>query len=149
MTVVVKSSRVCFYKNTMYFFAYDHNLDYGQLSALCPEAIKYLSATLYHYRLVFCGWSRHWRGAVASIKSQRGEMVLGGLYKVDDSCQARLDKSYGYPAEYDRLKVIVSGDTGEGIEAFTYIKKRLGDESKPGQELIATLQKGYRDWGMV
>ena len=133
----------------MYFFAYDHNLDHEQLSAICPTARRFLSATLHHYGLVFCGWSRRWRGGIASIKARRGERVLGGLYKVDDSCLASLDKSYICPTEYSRFRVKVNSATGEGIEAFTYIKKRLDDEGKPGQELLAALQKGYRDWGMV
>jgi gamma-glutamylcyclotransferase (GGCT)/AIG2-like uncharacterized protein YtfP len=133
----------------MYFFAYDHNLDSRQISGLCPTAKNHLSATLHHYRLVFCDWSRHWRGGVAGIKAQRGERVLGGLYEVDKTCLIRLDRSYGYPAEYDRLKVLVNTDVREEVEAFTYIKKRFGEEAKPGAELLTALQKGYRDWGLL
>lgn len=133
----------------MFYFAYGSNLSRKQMKERCPDAKPKVSATLYHYRLIFCGWSRTWRGGTASIKGHRGQRVFGGVYEISDACQRKLDRYEGYPATYDRINIIVNTDAGEAIEAFTYIKKQQAEETKPSPEYLKTLKQLYIDWGIV
>ncbi len=133
----------------MYYFAYGSNLSRRQMSERCPDSKPGFAATLQNYMLVFAGWSRQWRGGTASIKPFRGEKVLGAVYEISDRCLRRLDKHEGYPDTYDRLKVTVYRDTGEPVEAITYIRLSQSEETKPSPEYVATVKQGYRDWELI
>lgn len=133
----------------MYYFAYGSNLNRQQMKERCPESQPKLSATLHHYRLIFAGWSRQWRGGTASIKPMRGERLPGGIYEITESDLKRLDRYEGCPESHDRIKVIVNTDTGEAIEAFTYVRTRQAEETKPAPEYLKIIQQGYRDWGLI
>jgi len=133
----------------MHYFAYGANLDRRQLKTRCPGCKPGTSAMLHHYRLVFSGWSRQWRGGVASIKPMRGEHVRGGLYELSEAEMHRLDEFEGCPAVYDRINIIVNTDDGDSVEAFTYIRKQQTEETKPSPEYLKIIQQGYRDWGLI
>jgi cation transport regulator ChaC len=133
----------------MYYFAYGSNLNRSQMLERCPDCQPRLTATLPNYKLVFAGWSRLWRGGTASIKPFRGEKVLGAIYEISDPDLRRLDKYEGYPDTYDRLKITVYRETGEPVEAITYIKLSQSEETKPSPEYLAVLQQGYRDWELI
>jgi len=112
----------------------------------CPDSKPEFTATLPNYKLVFAGWSRQWRGGVASIRPFRGEKVLGAVYEVSEHCLRRLDK---YESSYDRLNVTVFNEDGEPIQAITYIKAGQSEETKPSAEYVSIIQQGYRDWEIV
>ena len=133
----------------MYYFAYGTNLNRKQILEHCPDSQPKFIATLHNYKLVFVGWSRQWRGGVASIKPFRGEKVLGAIYEISDTDLRRLDKYESYPDTYNRVRVTVNNETGEPIEAVTYIKIRQSEETKPSAEYLSIIQQGYRDWGLV
>ena len=133
----------------MYYFAYGPNLNRKQLLECCPDSKTRFLATLHNYKLVFVGWSRQWRGGVASIKSFRGERVLGGVYEISEADLRRLDKYEGYPTNYNRMKVTVFNENGEAFEAVTYIKSGQLEEASPSKEYLAVIQQGYRDWGIA
>ena len=133
----------------MYYFAYGSNLNHRQLLECCPDNQLMFTATLQNYKLIFAGWSRQWRGGQASIKPFRGDKVLGAIYEISERDLRRLDKYEGYPDTYDRLKITVYRDTGESIEAITYIKLSQSEETKPSPEYLATIKQGYRDWGLI
>lgn len=133
----------------MYYFAYGSNLNKKQMLERCPDNRPRFTATLHNYKLVFAGWSRLWRGGVASIKPFRGEMVPGGIYEISDRDLRRLDKHEGYPDTYDRIKVTLNRETGEPVEAVTYIRLSQSEETKPAPEYLAIVQQGYRDWGLI
>ena len=133
----------------MYYFAYGVNLNRKQMQECCPDSKPMFIATLPNYKLVFVGWSRQWRGGVASIKPFRGEKVLGAVYDVSDGDLKRLDRDEGYPGSYNRLNVTVFDEDGEPIEAVTYIKAVQSEETQPSKEYLAVIQQGYRDWRIV
>jgi len=133
----------------MYYFAYGTNLNQRQMLERCPDSQPKFVATLPNYKLVFVGWSRQWRGGVASIRPFRGEKVLGAVYEVSDRDLRRLDSYEGYPRSYNRLNVTVFDEDGEPIKAITYIKSGQSDEAQPSKEYLAPIQQGYRDWGIV
>ncbi|MDD4984665.1 MAG: gamma-glutamylcyclotransferase [Dehalococcoidales bacterium] len=131
----------------MYYFAYASNLNRKQMQERCPESKPRFTATLHHYQLVFTGWSRTWRGGVATIRSFRGEKVRGGIYEVSAECLNRLDKFEG--SDYQRLNVIVNNEDNEPVEAVTYINNRQAQESKPSAEYLAIIRQGYKDWRLI
>ena len=133
----------------MYYFAYGSNLDRKQMLERCPESKPKFTATLNNYQLVFVGWSRQWRGGVASIKPFRGEKVLGAIYEVSDRDLRRLDSYEGYPRSSNRLNVTVFDEDGEPIQAITYIKAGQSEETQPSPEYLSVIQQGYRDWRIV
>ena len=133
----------------MYYFAYGVNLNKKLMLEHCPASEPNFIATLPNYKLVFVGWSRQWRGGMASIRPFRGEKVLGAIYEVSDRDLRRLDSYQGYPSNYTRLNVTVFDEDGEPIKAITYIKSGQSEEAQPSKEYLAPIQQGYRNWGIV
>ncbi len=133
----------------MYYFAYSSNLNRKQMMEHYPESKPLFVATLPNYKLIFAGWSRQWRGGVATIRPLRGEKVLGGIYEVSERDLRRLDSAEGYPAVSHRLNVIVFDEDGKAVEAMTYSKSGQLEESPPSKEYLAIIQQGYRDWTLV
>ena len=112
----------------------------------CPDSKTKFIATLPNYRLVFVGWSRKWRGGVASIKPFRGEKVPGAVYDISEQCLRQLDR---HEEGYERFKVTVFDEDSEPVEAITYIKSGRLEETPPSKEYLAVIQQGYRDWGIT
>lgn len=133
----------------MYYFAYASNLNKKRMTEYCPEARPVSIVTLHHYKLAFSGWSRKWRGGVATIQPFRGERVLGAIYEMTEEDMRRLDKYEDCPASYSRINVGVNDDFGRLIEAVTYIRTGRADEAAPSKEYLAVIQQGYRDWGLI
>ena len=133
----------------MYYFAYGSNLNKKQMLERCPDSKPIFIATLPNYKLVFVGWSRQWRGGVASIKPFRGEKVLGAIYEVSDKDWKRLDSYEGSPGNYIRFNITVFDEDSEPIKAITYVKSGQFEETPPSKEYLSIVQQGYRDWGMV
>jgi len=131
----------------MYYFAYASNLNRKQMAERCPDCKPIVTATLHHYRLAFVGWSREWRGGVASIRPIRGGKVLGAIYEVSEECLKRLDKYEG--SDYRRLNVIVNNEDNEPMEAVAYINSRQTEENKPSPQYLAVIQQGYKDWRLI
>jgi len=127
----------------LYYFAYGANLNQKQMKERCPDSKPLFTAVLPNYKLVFVGWSRQWRGGVASIQSFRGERVRGAIYEVTEACLQRLDR---YESGYNRLKVTVVGEDDEHIEAITYVKAGRLEDATPSKEYLAIIQQGLRDW---
>jgi gamma-glutamylcyclotransferase len=132
----------------VYYFAYASNLDREQMLKCCPSAQPKCIATLPNHKLIFAGWSRKWRGGVASIKPCRGERVIGAVYEISQACLRLLDEREGYPAVYDRKKVIVFTEFGDPVEAVAYVKAEQSEQTQPSREYLATIQRGYKDWGI-
>jgi gamma-glutamylcyclotransferase len=130
----------------MYYFAYASNLGKKQMMSLCPESQPKFVATLPNYKMVFTGWSRTYRGGLATLKPLRGEKVWGAIYEVSDSCLRHLDR---WETGYTRFKVTVFDEDNQPHQAITYIKSGQLDESMPSKEYGETIRQGYRDWGIA
>jgi gamma-glutamylcyclotransferase (GGCT)/AIG2-like uncharacterized protein YtfP len=128
----------------MKYFAYASNLNKKQMLETCPEAKPLYTAVLPNYRLAFAGWSRQWHGAVATIKSERGQKVRGAVYEVTEVCSHRLDAFEG--GTYQRLNVMVFDQDDQAIPSFTYIQTSSLEEGQPAKEYLAVIQQGLRDW---
>ena len=135
-----------FWGEPVYYFAYASNLNKKQMQQRCPDSKPKFVATLPNYKLVFAGWSRQWRGGVASIKPFRGERVRGAIYEISEQCLRRLDRYEGYPDAYTRLNVTVFDEDNEPVAAITYVKAGQLEDAQPSKEYLAVIQQGYRDW---
>ena len=133
----------------VYYFAYASNLNKKRMKEHCPQAKPVSIVTLHHYRLAFSGWSRQWRGGLATIQPFRGERVLGAIYEVSEEDLRRLDKHEDCPASCSRVNIGVNNDFGELIEAVTYVRVGRADQAAPSKEYLAVIQQGYRDWGII
>jgi gamma-glutamylcyclotransferase len=130
----------------MYYFAYGSDLSRKTMKARAAESVPKETAMLPHYKVIFTGWSRKWRGGTATLQSSRGDRVRGGLYEITEKDLAHLDVAEGYPSEAKRLNVTVHTRDDEPIEAVTYIKAAQAEETKPSTDYLALMQEGYRDW---
>ena len=130
----------------MYYFAYAGNLSRKQIAERAPGSKPKFSAVLPNYRLIFVGWSRQWKGGVASIKPFKGEKVKGALYEITEGDLKKLDRYEDFPTTYNHLNVIVWTDDGDPVEAVTYIRNEQSPETRPSPEYLTTIRQGYRDW---
>jgi gamma-glutamylcyclotransferase (GGCT)/AIG2-like uncharacterized protein YtfP len=134
---------------TICYFAYASNMSRKQMAERCPEAKARAVATLPNFKLVFTGYSRLRKGAVATIRGSQGDKVIGAVYEISEAGLRKLDKHENYPVDYKHLDVRVFTDGGETFDAVTFIKAGQEDEGKPSPEYLAVIQQGYRDWGIV
>ena len=130
----------------MYYFAYGANLNKKLMLQRCPESKPKFTATLHNYRLIFVGWSRQWRGGVASIRTFSGGRVSGAIYELTDRDFGLLDGHEGL--HYSRINVKVNNEDGESVEAVAYIRAGQAEETSPSQDYLSVVQQGYRDWGL-
>jgi len=133
----------------MYYFAYASNLSHKRMLQLCPNCKPKSTATLNNYKLIFTGWSRKWRGGVATIRASRGSRVIGGVYEISEKCRKLLDEQEGFPTIYDRINVSVITKDGDLVPAVTYIKREQSEETAPSEEYLAVIRQGYKDWQLV
>ena len=131
------------------YFAYAHDLNKKQMKERAPESKPRVTATLPNYRLVFLGWSRQWKGGIATIRGTHGGKVAGGVYEISERDLRRLDALEGYPRESNRVNVTVFTEDGDALKAVTYLKTGQSEETKPSPEYLSVIQAGYRDWGIV
>ena len=130
----------------MHYFAYASNLNKKQMAERCPDCKPKFTAVLPNYKLIFTGWSRLWKGGTASIKPFKGDKVSGAVYELSETDLKRLDKYEDYPSICIHLNVTVWTDTGDPVEAVTYIKREQSQETKPSPTYLAAIQQGYREW---
>ena len=133
----------------MYYFAYASNMNRKQMAGRCPEAKSKVVATLPNFKLIFTGYSRLRKGAVATIRGSHGDKVIGALYEISEAGLRKLDKHENCPVDYKHMDVRVFTDSGETYDAVTFIKTRQEDEGQPSAEYRAIIQQGYRDWGII
>lgn len=75
--------------------------------------------------------------------------MAGGVYELTNADFRRMDKNKGVPDTYDRINVIVHRETGETVEAISYIMRRQTDEAKPTAEYLSLIRQGYDEWGLL
>ena len=132
----------------MYYFAYASNLSLKQMAERCPNARPKFTAILPNYTLAFSGWSRKWRGGVATIRRSPGTRVRGAVYEISAGDLRLLDKYEDYPNTYDHLNVKVVTPDDEFVDAVTYIRREQSGETRPSEQYLAVIRQGYKDWKM-
>lgn len=132
----------------MYYFAFGSNLNHTQMADRCPEFKFVGPAVLEDYKLVFDGYHKRRKGAIANIVPAKGEQVIGGVYEITDSDLKLLDKFEEVPHHtYYRKVVYVRTGGGEMYDAVTYLRppQKTG---KPSKEYMALIEAGRKDCGI-
>jgi gamma-glutamylcyclotransferase len=131
----------------MKYFAYGTNLCKAQMQEICRNEQKPgFVAVLPNYKLLFSGWSRKWRGGLATIRAFTGSKVRGAVYEVTDACMRRIDV---HEVGYERLNVIVFDEDNQAIQAVTHIRTGQFEDALPSAEYAAIIRQGYKDWRII
>ena len=132
----------------MFCFAYGSNMNREQMRKRCGDGAEFLKrAYLEGYKFVYDGYSSRRGGAVATIVKEKGSVVWGALYRVDENCLKKLDEYEGVPNVYWRERVVVRDDEGKEYEAWVYIKKLEG-EGKPSESYRTLVVEGAKECGL-
>jgi len=103
-----------------------------QMLECCPDAQPKFVATLPNHKLIFAGWSRKWRGGVASSKLCKGEKLIGAIYEISERCLRSLDKCEGYPTTYFGYQLKRGDSRRDGSYAYYLYCAKIAPTSSPG-----------------
>ena len=134
----------------IWYFAYGSNMNPARLAdqRLKERAVQMgprIGGRLDGWRLAFNKIARSPEGAAAgNIVEAAGEVVHGTLNQMPDAGLAVLDIWEGVAAgHYERRTVpVVRADTGETVEAVTYIALKVGEGLRPTREYLGHLLAG-------
>lgn len=138
----------------MLYFAYGSNLDWDQFKTRCPSARFICKGVLKDYRFGFTRRSSNRRCGVMDIIKDRGKIVWGVVYHIDELDLGRLDTSEGYnPGRqrnaYQRIERIVydEGDENKPLTVYTYdVVEKSEDTIPPNQEYKSLIVNGANYW---
>jgi cation transport regulator ChaC len=134
----------------IWYFAYGSNMNPARLAdqRLKERAVQMgprIGGRLDGWRLAFNKIARAPAGAAAgNIVEAPGEVVHGTLNQMPDAGLAVLDIWEGVAAgHYKRWTVpVVRADTGETVEAVTYIALKVGEGLRPTRDYLGHLLAG-------
>jgi gamma-glutamylcyclotransferase len=122
------------------YYAFGSNMEEGQMKRRCPSATGGRFVSLKGYSLTFCGHSKGWGGAVATIRHDEQGIVYGRVWEVSWNDLIRLDGFEGHPYVYERRLMTLD----DGTEAMIYIKPIKGDVASPSESYFTTIARGYQ-----
>ena len=128
--------------NSILYFAFGSNLHAIQMHGRCPKARKIGPATLYGYRLAFCGYSLRWDGGTATAIADQKSKVQGLLYELNPDGLFALDLYEGIPWIYQRRKRVVTSQNGESVNAYVYLL-RDREPNKPSKVYYKVIEMAY------
>jgi len=129
----------------MEYFAYGSNMDPERMRKRGIDFLKREHATLNGWMLKFNKIAAlNLKEGYANIEKDERSVVEGILYTINDADIEKLDRYEGYPIHYGRLKVRVKLDSGEKVEAVTYVAKpdKVKDGLNPSKNYLSHLLKG-------
>ena len=131
----------------MLYFAYGSNMNHEQMKQRCPSSKFIKRASKKGYKFVYDGYSTKWKAAVANIVKSKGNIVWGGLFKINKDNLAALDCYEGYPKTYNRKIMRVKDTKGNVSEAIAYL--RIGENlGRPRQDYRKIIIQGAKDCGL-
>lgn len=128
------------------YFAYGSNMNPERMRQRKIKFSSRVHVVLNGWRLMFnkIASRNPKQEGYANIEPDKGGIVEGILYEIQNSDLRKLDICEGYPEHYDKKKVEVTLDNGQIVEAITYIaqpdKTRSG--LKPSKEYLNHLLEG-------
>ena len=125
------------------YFAYGSNLDHQQMRRRCPGATLEGPAIMHGYRLAFAGFSRTWRGPVATIVRDPEAAVEGVLYRLLRGQLRVLDRYEGHPRSYRRYRRIVRDLTGERRRTYVYVMPDEVELAPPSLPYLTVIWRAY------
>lgn len=113
------------------YFAYGSNMSVARLRQRTPSAAVIGAASLKGHRLVFDKASKDGSGKADCERTEaEGDVVYGGLFRINQSELGDLDKAEGRGAGYERVSVTVATPEGD-FEAVTYLATKKQPGLKP------------------
>ncbi|MGE5151095.1 MAG: gamma-glutamylcyclotransferase family protein [Rhodospirillaceae bacterium] len=134
----------------IWYFAYGSNMNPARLAdqRLKERAVRMgprIGGRLDGWRLAFNKIARSPEGAAAgNIVEAPGEVVHGTLNQMPDAGLAVLDIWEGVAAGHYKRQIVavVRADSGETVEAVTYIALKVGEGLRPTREYLGHLLAG-------
>lgn len=134
----------------IWYFAYGSNMNPARLAdqRLKERAVQIgprIGGRLDGWRLAFNKIARSPEGAAAgNIVEAPGEVVHGTLNQMPDAGLAVLDIWEGVAAGHYKRQIVavVRTDSGETVEAVTYIALKVGEGLRPTREYLGHLLAG-------
>ena len=131
-------------------FQYGSNLDPAQKEARTGPIREARGGRLPGYRLAFNKRASN-GGVYANIVQDANREVWGVVYRCNQNAIRLMDEREGVRGgHYRRVNVTVQLETGEPIEATTYVAgdRFLCPEGRPSQEYLERIIRGARHHGL-
>lgn len=125
-----------------YYLAYGSNLNYVQMSELCPNAVPLKHTILPSYRLVFKGSVPN-QGLLTIEESEMDNVPLT-VYEISSQDEKRLDEFEHVPAVYIKRHIGLKIN-GQLVECFIYTLNKTFKYTMPSDNYFKTCLKGYKD----
>lgn len=114
----------------MYYFAYGSNMSSRRLLARVPSAKSLGVAFLHGYEMNFSKPS-HDGSAKCTIEPDPHASTLGVIFKLPADQRYTLDRIEGQNFGYEVCDIQITTQSGETVQAFTYIGTDLDKQLKP------------------
>jgi gamma-glutamylcyclotransferase (GGCT)/AIG2-like uncharacterized protein YtfP len=137
----------------MFYFAYGSNMDWTQMRSRCPSARFIATAVLRDHRLAFTRRSLKRDCGVADAVWEKGKIIWGILFEIDDAELDGLDESEGYRVgrvtnsyRREQRRVLVNGDSKQPTEAQLYFAVSQVNPPRPSAAYKNLILSGAREW---
>ena len=132
-----------------YYVAYGSNLNVRQMIMRCPNARIIGTSEIPNYELLFKGSKT---GSYLTIEPKAGAGVPVGIWSVNNTDEAALDRYEGFPTFYYKteMELPIKGiRTGKirNRTAFVYIMHEDRPFGIPSRYYVETCLEGYRNFG--
>jgi gamma-glutamylcyclotransferase len=126
---------------TAWHFAFASNMNRAQMQSRAGEILEERPGRLENYELVF---NKKVRGGTASanIRPAQGKLVLGVLYKINESAFRNLDRFEGAPQHYRRIEVQVLDGHDQTLPAQAYFATKVEKGLHPAPHYLKTILDG-------
>jgi gamma-glutamylcyclotransferase (GGCT)/AIG2-like uncharacterized protein YtfP len=125
----------------IYYFAYGSNLNHEQMRLRCPGATLIDRAHLNGYSLGFDA------KGYATLAQYPKFVVHGVVWRLDEAAELALDRYEGVASHcYGKVSVMVTMESGEQVQALTYISMRpLGGSCDVTPDYAHRILQGLQD----
>ena len=119
----------------MLYFAYGSNLHHFQMKKRCKDSIFLKKINLNNFRLTFRSKFR-----AADIEPRKNSFVPGGLFKISNSDEKKLDIYEDFPILYKKFYFY---HNSEKVMTYTMVKKT--PFMYPTERYLNVVKRGYFD----
>ena len=123
-------------------FSYGSN-SLKQLTERVGEPVSMpVAGILRDYVRIFAGYSKKWKGGVASVYAEKGGFVEGAVFKLT---QQQLDKLDAFEKGYRQISKLIELNNGKRVRCVLYIKENQSYIKPPSKRYIKAIKQTLRD----